>query len=933
MPFGKHERKLNTAMTVNAPVFEVNRDRDLVLIKGKDKTASVKSLRFSRSRSAVFVKCNNEKEYTYSITDVQYLECSRTVVLDKRFVLKDDIPLFGAACIQYFGECCRIIYLTGYKELICTSRIRIIESALAEPASKNCFDYLKEIASEIGLVIDEHNVLEHYYNTIDFVRNDSILAAFLNGKYTKESCEKEGVVIYPFGFNLSQKKAVDNALTNRISIIEGPPGTGKTQTILNIIANAVMRGKSVAVVSGNNTATANVHEKLGKYGLGFIAAPLGNSKNKDAFIEEQNCLLPDMKDWRTDSAVLDDIIQEEATLDKMLDLQNRYSRITEEYISLKKEYEHYKDYYVALDLDRNMLSFSTRINSEKILRFIAEYELFAYSGKRKSVFRRISLCFRYGLKNLRFCEYPEEKVISYCQNIYYVRRLGELEKRKHEYEKELSALDFDKKMQDYTMMSMAAFKATLAERYGDIPVRKYYHSDDLWKKSHEFIRDYPVVLSTTYSLRASLSNRFIYDYVIIDEASQVDLATGALALSCAKKTVIVGDTKQLPNVVDRQQKTATDHIFVKHALPEAYRYSNHSLLSSALELFPDAPRALLKEHYRCHPEIIGFCNQRFYNNELVVLTKANCDRQPLLVYKTVPGNHSRGHLNYRQIDVINDEVFPEQKLNSYDGSVGIVTPYRDQANELRKVFSETSVKADTVDKFQGQERSVMIFSTVDNEIGEFAADPNRLNVAVSRAINQFIVVTDGNDNDKTSPIHELIGYIHYHNHDIINSDIHSVFDCLYSGYAAAREAIMQKYGRVSDIESENLLYSVIKEILEENRFSKYGVVLHIPLRMILRDLKKLNARELSFATNHLTHVDFLIFSRLTHQPLLVVEVDGFSYHYNSEKQKERDSIKDAVLKKYGIPILRLSTVGSKEKQQLLQAFENLGSLDSGDIVT
>lgn len=72
------------------------------------------------------------------------------------------------------------------------------------------------------------------------------------------------------------------------------------------------------------------------------------------------------------------------------------------------------------------------------------------------------------------------------------------------------------------------------------------------------------------------------------------------------------------------------------------------------------------------------------------------------------------------------------------------------------------IKSDTVDKFQGQERTTMIFSTVDNEIGDFASDPNRLNVAVSQAIREFIVVTDGNDNDKTSPIHDLIGYIKYH---------------------------------------------------------------------------------------------------------------------------------------------------------------------------
>ena len=70
-------------------------------------------------------------------------------------------------------------------------------------------------------------------------------------------------------------------------------------------------------------------------------------------------------------------------------------------------------------------------------------------------------------------------------------------------------------------------------------------------------------------------------------------------------------------------------------------------------------------------------------------------------------------------------TIPQQRLNLFDGSVGIVTPYRDQADRLKQEFVETSVKVDTADKFQGQERSVMIFSTVDNKIGEFASNPNQ----------------------------------------------------------------------------------------------------------------------------------------------------------------------------------------------------------------
>ena len=707
-------------------------------------------------------------------------------------------------------------------------------------------------------------------------------------------------------------KAAGKAAVNKIH-----PTTGRQS-----VKTLIRQGQGVSSIPLADEGLKDFQKIAKKYGVDFIAAPLGSSANREAFIESQNSNLPDMRAWREATSDLSTMREDEVELDKMLNLQNEFSAINTEQDTLEKEYAHFGDYYATLKPNGDMPQFSKRTSAAKILAFVAEYELLLQADTKFGFFKKLALRFTYGLKNFKFYGQNIENIAPYCQNMYYSRRLAEIKKRKIELQATLSAFDFDAKMKRYSAMSMTAFKASLAKKYGAIRTRAYYEADDLWKNSERFIKDYPVVLSTTYSLRASLSSSFVYDYVIVDEASQVDLATGALAFSCAKKTVIVGDLKQLPNVVNDEQKKITDSVFEQYGLSEAYRYSDHSLLSSVVSLFPNAPHVLLKEHYRCHPEIIGFCNQRFYNNELIVLTKPKSDRQPLMVYRTAPGNHARNRVNQRQIDVITNEVFPNQGLNASDGSVGIVTPYRNQADELQRVFSGTTVKADTADKFQGQERSVMIFSTVDNEIGEFASDPNRLNVAVSRAVDQFIVVTDGNDNDTTSPIHELIGYIQYHNHEVINSEIYSVFDYLYHNYADAREDAMRKYGRVSEVDSENLMYAVIRDVLSKSDYSKYDVVMHVPLRMILSDLTKLNTRELSFATNHLTHVDFLIFSRLTHQPILVVEVDGFAYH-NNEKQRERDQVKNAILEKYNVPILRLSTVGSGEKQKLISALESV----------
>ena len=186
--------------------------------------------------------------------------------------------------------------------------VKIVEPSKEELFIDNRLNYFRSIAEKVGL---EHttdkglkfNILLKNYGMIEKVVPESILYNFLNGglpvKENKhDSCigaffkiikpiknEEKEFTIFPFGFNISQKQAVDKALENNLSIIEGPPGTGKTQTILNIIANAVIRGESVAVVSSNNSATKNIIDKLTKYEVDFISAYLGNTENKEEFIK------------------------------------------------------------------------------------------------------------------------------------------------------------------------------------------------------------------------------------------------------------------------------------------------------------------------------------------------------------------------------------------------------------------------------------------------------------------------------------------------------------------------------------------------------------------------------------------------------------------------------------------------------------------------
>ena len=827
----------------------------------------------------------------------------------------DDIVSYRFIGPGFNKDKCAVKFKNSDKEYFYSSnKVKVVQSAVNNEESNKLFQYLIKIADAVGLTTEEgQNILADSYSKITFIPEYSILANFLNGTQPKANNLSNPIEIFPFGFNVSQKEAVNKAFNSPLSVIEGPPGTGKTQTILNIIANAIMNGQSVAVVSSNNSATKNVYEKLQKNGIEFIAALLGNSTNKKEFIDSQTDI-PDLSQFNLSDKEKLGIKQScENLFNQVLEYlqqKNELALLKQELDCLTTEYKHFQDENII----ENDIDFLKNRTADNLLGLWVAIENHAITNKRLTWWRKLLYKFRYGRKEKNLFEIPTEKAILICQSNYYPVKIDELRYRQNALEISLNRFSFDDKMQKYSQLSMQLFKSELYKKYNRNQ-RERYEIRELRSSSEKFLKDYPVIMSTTYSLRRSLAEEITYDFVIIDESSQVDLATGALALSCAKRAVIVGDLKQLPNVVDDRMKEKTDTVFDDFSSPESYRYSNHSLLASVMEILPRVPNTLLTEHYRCHPKIIEFCNRKIYDNQLIILSESESEREPLIVYKTVAGNHAREKTNQRQIDMIINEIIPNEKLEGVD--LGIVTPYRNQTNALQQAFNGTQIKADTVDKFQGRENDVIIISTVDNEISEFTDNPNRLNVAISRAIKQLILIVNGNDSDSDSNITDLIRYIEYNNFSVKESKLRSVFDYLYKGYEQKRAEIISKSGKKSDYDSENLMYVLISNTLKQEKFSKYDVVLHFPLRNVIWDFSKLTEEEQKYARHCNTHLDFLIYNKLGKNPVLAIEVDGHVYHKAGTEQAERDKKKDKILSEYELPLLRFATTGSGEKQILI----------------
>ena len=817
----------------------------------------------------------------------------------------------------------QIKFLTSEKTFFYKrENVAFVGNAAAEKSSEDVFKYLKDIAALCDITNDAgENVLARSYEGLTFVHPDSVLSLYLNpGKQTNGNrCAASP--IFPFGCNGSQYDAVKTAIENRLSIIQGPPGTGKTQTILNIVSNLVADGRTVLVVSNNNSAIENVREKLSaeECNLGFVIASLGKVENILDFLKRQTADYPSyLRGWIDPSDNSDRrkmISAEFVKMKRLFEVRERAARQRQELSALETEYRHYIDSAGSTSkVPRiRLASLPSKDAMDAMLTVQGDLDRFG----RLPLLRKFLLFFRQGVGTWRFWQLRPGPVLRLFKELYYINRMRELKHALHEAEKAAEGFDLGRAC----AMSVSHLKHVIAKKYLKKVSRRIFEKKDLARDVGDFYDEYPIVLSTTFSARRCLpyfSPGFLFDYVIMDEASQVDVATGALALSCARNAVIVGDKMQLPNVVTATDKVRAQEIFARSGIGTAYDFASHSFLSSIEELFPSAPQTLLREHYRCHPKIINFCNQKFYGGQLVIMTKDNGEDDVINVYRTNAGNHCRGHENQRQVDVIAEEVMPEI-FQSGKRDVGIISPYRDQAALIARALPGT--QSYTVHKFQGREKEVIVISTTDDRVTPFADDPNLLNVAVSRAKSSLYVVMTGNDLQGHSNIGDLVSYIEYNNFTTTQSRVNSVFDYLYSQYTARRFAYIGRFGRVSVYDSENLMYGLLRSILKDEGLDDHGIIFEEPMKEFLSQwqLSRLTSDERRYALNDLTHIDFLVFNRISKTPVLAIEVDGYRYHPPGTRQSKRDKMKDAILAKSGVPFLRFSTVGSGERAKIISA--------------
>jgi len=485
--------------------------------------------------------------------------------------------------------------------------------------------------------------------------------------------------------NAPQELAVEQAFQNDISVITGPPGTGKSQVVASIISSAVLHDKTVLFASRNNKALEVVQERLKKtcadpHALirvgGDYDDECGDLLQRMGNLPPRAGAMPFKRQMQSIDLHLAALEELNKQLDEIADALGRISLAEDRFDVLKKKFlpGTPNPYEVVRRFSANeLLTYATHL--EALLQktsgmpaFLAKLLIRMQAGRgKKEVEALNAVLTTFGIAYAPTWPMSPGDLQREFKNLFPVidlvkaaaemsattadlgaaSKLGELfdqiQEHKMAISKKIPALLAAKVrentagqgMPEKTQEALQQYRETMPQLKG-----KKLNEDQRRIRLESLGHVFPDMLHRLPAwavTNLSVSHRVplepgVFDLLVIDEASQCDIPSCLPLLYRAKQAVIIGDPLQLPQIT--QITRSVEDLFMRRQGldgPENdhLRYTEKSMYDAAQAVTPRGASQFLASHYRCHPDIIRFANSaHWYEDRLDVFTEVTALKRP-----------------------------------------------------------------------------------------------------------------------------------------------------------------------------------------------------------------------------------------------------------------------------------------------------------------